>query len=156
MKFCALLFFFVLGFSTIQAQCNYTLVLGDNYGDGWNGGQMILVQNGDTIAFLNGPGLNFGNGANDTTVIVSVTPGLPVNLIWNAAGSYPSEMEFRPFQCQIIQVHWLYPLYSLPHQLVHLAMEIQLREIRFQAMVSHCVLVPQPCFHFKTQHWVRE
>ena len=58
MKFCALLFFFFLGFSTIQAQCNYTLVLGDSFGDGWNGGQMILVQNGNTIAFLNGPGFN--------------------------------------------------------------------------------------------------
>lgn len=92
MKFFALLFFFVLGFSTLQAQCNYTLVLGDSYGDSWNGGQMILVQNGDTIAFLNGPVSNFGNGANDTTVIVSVTPGFPIDLIWNTAGGYPSEM----------------------------------------------------------------
>ena len=76
----------------VNAQCNYTLILGDSYGDGWNGGQMIMVQNGDTIAVLNGPSPNPNLTANDTTIVVPVTPGFPVDLIWNISGNWPSEM----------------------------------------------------------------
>ncbi len=97
MKYFALLSFLVFGYISSFAQCNYTLVLADSYGDSWNGGQMIMVQNGDTIAFLNGPGFNPSTGANDTTVIVPVTPGLPVDLIWNIAGNWPSEMSVTLF-----------------------------------------------------------
>lgn len=97
MKYFALLSFLVFGYISSLAQCNYTLVLADSYGDSWNGGQMIMVQNGDTIAFLNGPGFNPSTGANDTTVIVPVTPGLPVDLIWNIAGNWPSEMSVTLF-----------------------------------------------------------
>ena len=81
-------FFAFLGFS----QCNYTLVLGDAYGDGWNNGQMVLVQNGDTIAFLNGPNQSPNFSANDTTILVPVTPGIQADLIWNVPGNWPSEM----------------------------------------------------------------
>lgn len=104
MRYFALLFFVVFGFSTLQAQCNYTLVLGDSFGDGWNGGQMILVQNGDTIAFLIGPDFNPNSGANDTTVIVSVIPGLPVELIWNVPGNWPTEMSVALFDENGVQV----------------------------------------------------
>lgn len=97
MKYFALLSFLVFGYISSLAQCNYTLVLADSYGDSWNGGQMIMLQNGDTIAFLNGPGFNPSTGANDTTVIVPVTPGLSVDLIWNITGSWPSEMSVTLF-----------------------------------------------------------
>ncbi len=84
--------FFILNALSASSQCNYSFTLGDSWGDGWNGGQMILVQNGDTIAVLTGPGNSPTFSANDTTVIIPVTPGIPVSLFWSVAGAYPGEM----------------------------------------------------------------
>jgi len=84
--------FFILNALIAISQCNYSFTLGDSYGDSWNGGQMILVQNGDTIAVLTGPGNSPTFSANDTTVIIPVTPGIPVSLFWSNAGLYPGEM----------------------------------------------------------------
>jgi hypothetical protein len=92
MKFIFTFLLIITTSAIVNAQCNYTLILGDSYGDGWNGGQMILVQNGNTIVSLNGPNPSPNFTANDTTIIVAVTPGVPVDLIWNVAGNWPSEM----------------------------------------------------------------
>jgi gliding motility-associated-like protein len=71
-------------------QCLYTFTVVDGYGDGWNGGTMIVVQNGITVATLTGP----TNAQNQTPINVQVPicTGIPFNLIWNNEGSFYYEM----------------------------------------------------------------
>jgi hypothetical protein len=101
--------FFILNALIAISQCNYSFTLGDSYGDSWNGGQMILVQNGDTIAVLTGPGNSPTFSANDTTVTIPVTPGIPVSLFWSNAGLYPGEMSVIWYDENGIEIFYLAP-----------------------------------------------
>jgi hypothetical protein len=69
------------------SQCNYSFILGDSFGDGWNTGEMIVIQNNDTVAHFYGP-------TNNTmeTLVVPLTGGVQAELIWNDPGFYPEEM----------------------------------------------------------------
>jgi len=69
------------------SQCNYSFILGDSFGDGWNTGEMIVIQNNDTVAHFYGP-------TNNTmeTLVVPLTGGVQAELIWNVPGFYPEEM----------------------------------------------------------------
>jgi hypothetical protein len=69
------------------SQCNYSFILGDSFGDGWNTGEMIVIQNNDTVAHFYGP-------TNNTmeTLVVPLTGGVQAELIWNIPGFYPEEM----------------------------------------------------------------
>ena len=79
---------FILSFSfNAYNQCNYSFALGDSWGDGWNAGEMIVMQNGDTVAHFFGP----TNGTLET-VIVPLTGGVAADLIWNVPGFYALEM----------------------------------------------------------------
>lgn len=71
-------------------QCNYTFTMRDSFGDSWNGNTMNVVQNGIIVATLVGP-----TNANGTTPITQVVPmctNLPIELIWNAGGTFPTEV----------------------------------------------------------------
>lgn len=71
-------------------QCNYTFVMVDSFGDGWNGGTIQVRQNGVVVATLTGP--TNADGQNPVTVTVPLCHGLPFDLFWNNAGVFPGEI----------------------------------------------------------------
>jgi hypothetical protein len=89
----ALFAFFLLGMQQANAQCQYTLNMFDAFGDGWNGGHLI-IQTGttfDTIAMTN----TVGNG-HDSTLLVTITSGAPLKITW-VSGFYDTEVSFKLF-----------------------------------------------------------
>ena len=73
-------------FSFTANQCVYTFNLLDSWGDGWNNGTMQVRQGGVVVSTL---ALPAGSAA---TVSVTLSSGVPFELFWNAAGTFPGEM----------------------------------------------------------------
>jgi gliding motility-associated-like protein len=73
----------------VDEQCTYTIVMTDSFGDGWNGNTMTLSQNGIALATV---GSTFTTGNGPVEVDVQVCDGLPVQLYWNAGGSWATEV----------------------------------------------------------------
>jgi len=73
----------------VANQCTYTFVLTDSFGDGWNGNTMTVSQNGITIATL---GSTFTTGNGPVSIPVQVCNDLPIQLYWNAGGSFANEV----------------------------------------------------------------
>ncbi len=71
-------------------QCNYTFVMVDSFGDGWNGGTMQIRQNGVVIATLTGP--TAAQGQNPVTVTVPLCHGIPFDIFWNNGGFFQNEI----------------------------------------------------------------
>ena len=67
-------------------QCNYTFTMTDSFSDGWNGGIMQVRQNGIVVATLTGP------ATGSATVSVALCDGVPFDLYWSKAGSFPDEI----------------------------------------------------------------
>ena len=72
----------------VTDQCEYIFNLADSYGDGWNGNNITVQQNGITVATV---GFSSGDSA---TVPVTLCDNQPTTLIWNT-GSYASECSFE-------------------------------------------------------------
>ena len=70
--------------------CNYTFIVRDSFGDGWNGNTMSVIQNGITIATLTGP--TAAQGTTPQNVLVALCPLLPFQLVWNAGGTFATEV----------------------------------------------------------------
>ncbi|MBC7776175.1 MAG: T9SS type A sorting domain-containing protein [Phycisphaerae bacterium] len=85
-----LVFFSLLAFSA-QSQCLYTLVMHDNFGDGWNGGILTINSGGNPVAYT----LNdtTDNGM-DSTLTFMIMDGAPLTLSY-VAGNYPGEVSFK-------------------------------------------------------------
>jgi len=67
----------------IANQCTYTFTLSDSYGDGWNGGSSLEVQqNGITVATL-----TLSNGSSSTEII-SLCDNVSTSLVWNSNSVY--------------------------------------------------------------------
>jgi len=81
-----------MGHFLSTAQCNYTFSVLDSFGDSWNGNQMVVIQNGDTLVTLNGPA---AAGPEDT--VVTLTTGVACTLEWNVVGSYTGEVGIQVF-----------------------------------------------------------
>jgi gliding motility-associated-like protein len=75
-----------------EDQCNYTFTLTDSFGDGWNGARMQVRQNGIVVATL---GANFTGGAGPIVVTVPICPGVPLDLFWVTAGTFPGEVRIN-------------------------------------------------------------
>jgi hypothetical protein len=90
-KLLLLLLVFITGMGA-KAQCNYTFTMYDDYGDGWDGSQMTVVQSATTIATLTGPA-TFG----PTSVVVAMTANTSFSLIWNVAGNWTGEKRIQVF-----------------------------------------------------------
>jgi large repetitive protein len=73
-------------FCPIADMCNYTFVLRDNT-LGWEGAVITVRQNGVIIATLNLP-----TGTGPLNVNVPLCHGVPFELRWDQAGSFPSEV----------------------------------------------------------------
>jgi hypothetical protein len=68
-------------------QCNYSFALTDSYGDGWNGGSIIVIENSIPIAQLTIP------DGFDGTEEVAICDAMAVSLYFTAGG-YPDEIGF--------------------------------------------------------------
>lgn len=68
--------------------CTFTLVLDDTYGDGWNGGEVTISQNGQTV------GTYTIEDGYDATYTVTLCKGISA-VIEYTQGSYPTENSFQ-------------------------------------------------------------
>jgi hypothetical protein len=83
--------FFLPLLQTANAQCEYTLQMFDSFGDGWNGGSLVVTSGSDAYNFtLNG--FPFDDGV-DSTVTFIVTNGEPLTLSW-VSGFFDPEVSF--------------------------------------------------------------
>jgi len=73
---------------SIGSCCNYTFLLTDSYGDGWNGASMQVRQGTTVIATL---GSTFTSGTSQSN-LVNLVSGTTYNLFYTAGGTYPSEV----------------------------------------------------------------
>ena len=68
-------------------QCSYTFNLTDDYGDGWNGGSLDVLQNGILVTNI---GMTSGSSATETVLLCH---NVPTSLVWHS-GSYDDEAGF--------------------------------------------------------------
>ena len=71
-------------------KCDFTFILSDSFGDGWNGGLIEVKQNGITVDIV---GSSFSSGSFDT-VYVSLCDGFSTDITVNNPGFYFSEMGY--------------------------------------------------------------
>ena len=74
-------------------QCAYTFVLGDSYGDGWNGASLDIQQNGISVTTVEA--LNHGGGSTQSydSITVNLCDGISTSLVWTS-GSFDDEAGF--------------------------------------------------------------
>ncbi len=83
----------LLSVRSLNAQCEYTLQMEDSFGDGWNGSILTISSGADINAYtLPDPFFSGGNGF-DSTVVVTVNPGVPFVLTW-ISGFFDQEISF--------------------------------------------------------------
>lgn len=80
--------FVLLGFSKSYAQCNYSIVLFDTFGDGWNGGQVTVLVGTTTY----GP-YTLANGNGPLTYTFQVSTGNQIYVTYTA-GNWPEENQY--------------------------------------------------------------
>ena len=79
--------FFATASSAQSNTCQYTLILNDSYGDGWNGGVITVSSDGTANTFT------LLTGFTDT-VQFTITNGAPLLITWTA-GSFLSEVSYQ-------------------------------------------------------------
>jgi hypothetical protein len=98
-----ILMLFLGGFTTLNAQCNYTLRMDDSYGDGWNDNTMDLLINGALV--LNDVTVSaFDNGGDFKEIQFVVNTGDEITTIWNGGGGWPEETSYIIFDSEGINV----------------------------------------------------
>jgi len=70
-----------------EDKCSITIVGADQYGDGWNGNAINIIQNGVAVGTFTLP------ASNSLTQTFNVCPGVPVSFSW-ITGSYAYETSF--------------------------------------------------------------
>jgi hypothetical protein len=88
----ALWLLFLPFFQTATAQCDYTLEMLDDFGDGWTGGTLTIT-NGSTVYTFTLSDFPNDDGS-DSTVTFSVTTGEPLELSWEQ-GAFNFESSFK-------------------------------------------------------------
>jgi gliding motility-associated-like protein len=81
---------FTTALCPLANQCNYSFIMTDSFGDGWNGGTMQVKQNGIVVATLTGPA--DADNLNPITVLVPLCHGVPFELYWSNGGTFPAEL----------------------------------------------------------------
>ena len=92
LSFLSAIFAFIFG-SAQADSCDYSIAMHDAWGDGWNGGQVVVVLDGDTTT-LEPPAGAGGNVATSDTTTFSVTDGAAME-IWWVSGAWDSEVSFE-------------------------------------------------------------
>ena len=92
LSFLSAVFAFIFG-SAQADSCDYTIAMHDSWGDGWNNGAVIIVNEGDTTVLMpmQGPG---GNVATVDTATFSVNDNSLME-VWWVAGDWDSEVSFE-------------------------------------------------------------
>lgn len=80
---------YIFNTTSCASGCNYTFVVWDSWGDGWNGNTMKVTQGTQTVATLTGP--TAAQGTTPINVSVPMCDG-PFQLFWNSGGSFPGEV----------------------------------------------------------------
>lgn len=70
-------------------QCDFVFRLTDDFGDGWNGATMQVIQSGIVVGTI---GATFTGGAGPIDVTIPLCSNQPFELFWNNAGGWPSEV----------------------------------------------------------------
>ncbi|MCF1420609.1 choice-of-anchor L domain-containing protein [Mangrovimonas futianensis] len=70
----------------VTEQCEYTFVMTDSFGDGWNGNTMTISQNGVDVETIT---LSSGSSGEAQ---VTLCDGQPFELFWNTGGSWAGEV----------------------------------------------------------------
>jgi gliding motility-associated-like protein len=73
--------------TTCSSGCNYSLVMTDSFGDGWNGNTMTLTQGASSTTI----GSTFTTGVGPITIPVTLCDGA-FTLTWNAGGNFAGEV----------------------------------------------------------------
>ncbi|WP_415580454.1 fibronectin type III domain-containing protein, partial [Flavobacterium longum] len=73
--------------TTCTSGCNYSLVMTDTFGDGWNGNTMTLTQGVSTTTI----GPTFTDGEGPVTIPVTLCDG-DFTLTWNTGGNFAGEV----------------------------------------------------------------
>ena len=76
-----------------SSTCQYTFVLNDGYGDGWNDGYLTVTQDGTTVAILEAVDHEAGGDGSVDTVFVSLCDNSTTALVWTS-GDYDDEAGF--------------------------------------------------------------
>lgn len=84
-----------------QTGCTITIVGEDDYGDGWNGGSLTIIQNGDTLNTWSGP---VAYGTNPDNITVTLPSDDPVDFVWRS-GNYDEEVIISIFDGGGAMVH---------------------------------------------------
>lgn len=76
--------------TTIEGGCQLTVTAADSYGDGWNGGSLVIKQNGTTLDSIV---VTSAMGKNLQTYTYNVVANVPLSFVWNK-GNYDDEVRF--------------------------------------------------------------
>ena len=87
-------------------QCDYSILLEDDYGDGWNGAVIGFRQNGILIATF---GEDFDDGFNLGPFDVALCQGLSTEIFAFEAGGYPEEVGFTLYDPDGVIIFQLFP-----------------------------------------------
>jgi len=87
LPFFALLTFFTPSLSAQTANCQYTIIMADSYGDGWNGGILTVTSGAQTSQFT--LAIGFAD-----TMTFDVLNGLPLTFSW-VAGAFLGEVSYK-------------------------------------------------------------
>ena len=93
----------------LSSQCAYTFVLGDEYGDGWNGAYLTIEQNGTVAATIEAVNHNLSSTQTYDTLTVSLCDNVSTSLVWHT-GQYDDEASvtlFDPNGTQLFTVDGL-------------------------------------------------
>ena len=91
-------------------QCEYMFILTDNYGDGWNGGYITVIQNGIAVAQVSAINHQLNSTQTTDTVYVSLCDATPTSLVWHNS-QYNGECSFTmmdPFGTIIYNINTPY------------------------------------------------
>ncbi len=85
-------------------QCAYTFILGDSFGDGWNGSYLDIMQNGIVMATISALNHNLSSTQTYDTLTVNLCNNLSTSLVWTA-GSYTAEASFTLIGPDSVQIY---------------------------------------------------
>ena len=74
--------------TSCSSGCNYIFELTDNFGDGWNGNTMSIIQDGLPVGEI---GPTFEDGEGPVQVSIPMCDG-PFEIFWNTGGDFPGEV----------------------------------------------------------------
>ncbi|MBR4535499.1 MAG: fibronectin type III domain-containing protein [Bacteroidales bacterium] len=73
-----------------EEQCEYTVILGDSYGDGWNEAYMTVIQEGTTVATLQAINHELTSTQTYDTLHLYLCSDMPTQVVWHS-GVYDGE-----------------------------------------------------------------